>query len=237
MFRITEYLPEPLIPLVDSVVDSLLNVLLKMNVISGVKRRPASRDSNEPEPESVTAARRAHTDASAKVRTVSSQLSTKRSALAEDPAKWGREGEWKALDGKCVERNMGEYTYEYCFFGGTTQKPNKGGSNVSMGRFAAFEPLDEALTHEDDAFFLRQKYARGQRCWNGPDRSVIVDLVCGVENALLDVFEAEKCIYSMKVSTPAVCFPPREQAQGSETPSQSEAEPEPAQAAHVKEEL
>ena len=23
----------------------------------------------------------------------------------------------------------------------------------------------------------------------------------------MDVFEAEKCIYSMKVSTPAVCFP------------------------------
>ena len=33
-------------------------------------------------------------------------------------------------------------------------------------------------------------------------------MVCDTKNELLDVFEAEKCIYSMKVSTPAICFPP-----------------------------
>lgn len=34
-----------------------------------------------------------------------------------------------------------------------------------------------------------------------------VDLSCGIENALLDVFEGEKCIYEAKVTTPAVCWP------------------------------
>lgn len=34
-----------------------------------------------------------------------------------------------------------------------------------------------------------------------------LDLECGPENALLDVFEAEKCIYSARATTPAVCLP------------------------------
>ena len=34
-----------------------------------------------------------------------------------------------------------------------------------------------------------------------------VDLACDTENALLDVFEGEKCIYEAKVTTPAVCQP------------------------------
>lgn len=211
MFRLYEYLPEPLVPLIDQVVDSFLDILIKTNIISGVKRRRSSSNSNSDsssEPENVTTARRAHSEASAHTRSISSQLSNKRASLNDDPARFGREAEWKALEGKCIEKNMGEYTYEYCFFGGTTQKPNKGGSNVSLGRFGAFEPLDESLTPQDEGYFARQKYANGQRCWNGPDRSVIVDVVCGVENELLDVFEAEKCIYSMKISTPAVCYPP-----------------------------
>lgn len=43
-----------------------------------------------------------------------------------------------------------------------------------------------------------------------------MDLVCDTTNALLDVFEAEKCIYSMKVSTPAVCWPLNEQVKDGE---------------------
>lgn len=211
----------------DKIVDSLLDVLVKTNIVSGVKkRRSSSSSTSRDEPENVTAARKAHTDASAHARTVSSQLSTKRAHLNADPARFGKDLEWKALEGKCIEKNMGEYTYEYCFFGSTTQKPNKGGSNVSMGRFGSFEPADSSKTPDDyEEYFARQKYVNGQRCWNGPDRSVIVDVVCGVENALLDVFEAEKCIYSMKISTPAVCYPP------------AQAEVKTGEAQNVKEEL
>ncbi|CAO1617270.1 unnamed protein product [Sympodiomycopsis kandeliae] len=209
LFRVYEYLPETFVPVVDRVVDSLLDILIKTNVITGVKRRSSSSATGKDagEPENVTKARKAYNDASAHTRSISSQLSTKRSSLNTNPEKYGRDAEWKALEGQCISKNMGEYTYEYCFFGSTTQKPNKGGSNVSMGRFGAFEPLDTSLTINDDDYFHRQKYVNGQRCWNGPDRSTIVDVECGTENALLDVFEAEKCIYSMKVTTPAVCFP------------------------------
>ncbi|CAO1613701.1 unnamed protein product [Parajaminaea phylloscopi] len=229
LFRLYEYLPEPLIPVIDGAVDNLLDLLVKAHVLSAFQRTPRrsshgtsdSNDETAAEPESVTAARKAFVDAEAHARTISSQLSTKRSQLDMVPEKWGLEGEWKPLDGKCIERNMGEYTYEYCFFGGTMQKPNKpGGSNVSLGRFARF---DGNSTHTDDGFFSRQLYDRGQRCWNGPERSVVVSLSCGSENELLDVFEAEKCIYSMKVTTPALCYPlEAEQSQSPPRPARDE---------------
>lgn len=201
-----------LVPAFDNIIDGTLNLLVKAHVLSDFKRAPRSSSrspsplgSDVPEPESVTAARKAFVDAEAQVRTISSQLSTKRTQLDVSPEKWGTEGEWKPLDGKCIERNMGEYTYEYCFFGSATQKPNKpGGSNVSLGRFSAFEGNTLPL---EPGYFTKQKYDHGQRCWNGPERSVLVNLVCGSDNELIDVFEAEKCIYSMKVATPAVCYP------------------------------
>lgn len=207
-----EYLPEALLPFIDNLVDSFLDVLIKTRIISGVKRRQ-NKAVNTSEPQHVTTARKAYNDASSSVRDLSSKLSTKKHSLEANPAKWGRENEWKALDGKCIEKNMGEYTYEFCFFGSATQKPNKGGSNVSLGRFSSFQPLQEGLTYEDDAYFLRQHYERGQRCWGGPDRTVNVELKCGSENKLEDVFEAEKCIYAMKVTTPAVCFEVKEEEQ------------------------
>lgn len=37
--------------------------------------------------------------------------------------------------------------------------------------------------------YTKQIYNNGQRCWNGPDRSALVDLVCGTSNAILSVSE------------------------------------------------
>lgn len=36
-----------------------------------------------------------------------------------------------------------------------------------------------------------------------------VDLSCGTTNALLSVIEPEKCEYLFKVTTPALCYPPK----------------------------
>lgn len=226
MFRLHEYLPDTLVPVFDGAIDGLLDILVKAHILSGFQRAPRSSRSPSPdlsssseEPESVTAARKLFVDAESHTRSISSQLSTKRGQLDVSPERWGLEGEWKPLSGKCIERNMGEYTYEYCFFGTATQKPNKSGSHVSLGRFSHFEGN---TTHNDPGFFSQQKYDRGQRCWNGPERSVIVTTVCGSDNALLDVFEAEKCIYSMKVATPAVCYPvDEEQKSQTQAPAKS----------------
>lgn len=49
------------------------------------------------------------------------------------------------------------------------------------------------------------KYENGQQCWNGPKRSVRVELYCSAVNELRDVREEEKCVYRFEVGTAAVC--------------------------------
>lgn len=211
LFRIHEYLPDGIVPYFEAMVDTLLDVLMKANVITDVKRmRPKSSVGSESEPETVSVARRAHTDAAAHLSRTTHELSSLKQKLSEFSTRYGRSAEFKALENKCFSKDMGEYTYEYCFFGRATQIPNNGGAQISLGTFTNFNPKHDKSADED-AYWLQQIYARGQKCWNGPERSAIVDLECSTENKVLDVFEAEKCIYSIKVATPAVCFPPQQQ--------------------------
>ncbi|KAN0064213.1 hypothetical protein ACQY0O_003380 [Thecaphora frezii] len=216
LFRIHEYLPDPLVPYFEAMVDTLLDVLIKANVIKDVKRmRPKSGggSGDVAEPENVSLARRAHTEAANRLRQTRDDLEGRKRKLDEFGSRYGRELEFKTLENQCVRKDMGEYTYEYCFFGRAMQIPNKGGASVSLGTFSNWNPTGKSLP-EQDAYWLQQIYSNGQKCWNGPQRSAVVDLVCDTTNAVLDVFEAEKCIYSMKVSTPAVCFPPTAAAEG-----------------------
>lgn len=52
---------------------------------------------------------------------------------------------------------------------------------------------------------VKLKYGNGQACWNGPRRSVEVELVCAKNNELREVREAQKCVYEATVGSPAVC--------------------------------
>lgn len=101
-------------------------------------------------------------------------MKTKRDEMDNAPEKWGRQGEFKALDGVKVSKNLGEYTYELVFFGSAVQVPNRGHGRVTLGRFERFAPANESLTPSEEGYYVRQMYADGQRCWNGPDRSFIV---------------------------------------------------------------
>ncbi|GAC92778.1 hypothetical protein PHSY_000334 [Pseudozyma hubeiensis SY62] len=216
LFRIHEYLPDGIVPYFEAMVDTLLDVLIKSNVITDVKRmRPKSSSSTETEPENVASARRAHTDAASHLSRVSNDLSNRKRRLDEFSTRYGRSSEFKPLENKCFSKDMGEYTYEYCFFGRVTQIPNNGGAQISLGTFSNFNPTG-SYSQEQDEFWLKQIYTRGQKCWNGPERSALVDLKCGVENKVVDVFEAEKCIYSIQVESPAVCFPLQTQQQQAE---------------------
>jgi protein kinase C substrate 80K-H len=218
------------VPYFEAAVDTLLDLLLKANIISNVKRT-SRKNVEEGETENVTTARTNHRAAEKSLQDVKRKLEQKQGEAEIRPEKWGRQGEFKALDGTCIDKNMGEYTYEFCFFGRATQKPNRGRGDVTLGHFNRFEAKNTSITWQEDAFYLRAIHDAGQKCWNGPDRSLIVsraggierrwkigitdtalhtrqvDLSCGTENALLDVFEGEKCIYEAKVTTPAVCWP------------------------------
>lgn len=48
-------------------------------------------------------------------------------------------------------------------------------------------------------------FDRGQKCWNGPTRSLKVELACGMEEILSAVTEPETCTYTAVLETPAAC--------------------------------
>lgn len=60
-------------------------------------------------------------------------LSSAKASVDSLGSKFGPEGEWKKLEGSCVEKDLGEYTYELCFFGEAKQRSNRGGSTNSLG--------------------------------------------------------------------------------------------------------
>lgn len=50
-------------------------------------------------------------------------------------------------------------------------------------------------------------FEKGQRCWNGPSRSLRVSLACGPDDVLSTVAEPETCTYTAVLETPAACSP------------------------------
>ena len=49
------------------------------------------------------------------------------------------------------------------------------------------------------------KFTGGERCWNGPSRSMTVELLCGEREDLFDVQEPARCEYRSKFFTPIAC--------------------------------
>ncbi|CEQ39441.1 SPOSA6832_00983 [Sporobolomyces salmonicolor] len=196
IFRLEEYVPDKWRPQYDTYKKTLVDLLVRTGVINAPT---ASGLADRPE---LARARTAHSQVLDEIRSAEHKLETAQGGLEKD---WGRDWEWKKLDGTCVEQDTGEYTYSVCFFGEATQKSNNNGGRTSLGRFKGWSPTAE---EGSDDYYRKHIYADGQRCWNGPARSAKVDLVCGTSNALLHVIEPEKCEYLFTVTTPAVCFPP-----------------------------
>jgi len=163
---------------------------------------------NASESKLVTAAREARDS-------VANELSTKQTRLANDKTDaekdYGPDDIFRALKDKCVSTDSGEYTYELCWMGQTTQKSKKGHGNTNMGNFVRIdkemaddeERLDGKGLGKGERMVLR--YENGQSCWNGPQRKTDVWLGCAETEELWLVSESEKCVYKMEVGTPAAC--------------------------------
>lgn len=130
---------------------------------------------------------------------------------ADLTAEYGPDDVFRALKGRCIERDSGEYTYELCWMDRTTQKSKKGGGNTGMGNFVRFDTItvDDDLPSDGKGLGAGvrhvMKFENGQHCWNGPSRSTTVVMACAETDEIWKIAEEEKCVYRMEVGTPAVC--------------------------------
>lgn len=111
---------------------------------------------------------------------------------------YGSDEEFAPLDGECFEYTDLEYVYALCIFDKATQRAKSGGNDINLGHWREWVGPEEQK-------YSKMKYDRGLACWNGPERSTTVTLICGKENKLISVTEPSRCEYAMEFATPALC--------------------------------
>lgn len=200
VYQLGAYLPPSLVSFLENQFLAFRGFLEKRGVLS--KREIDSG----PESQAVKDAREALQSAQKTLKETQNHLRDQRADLEID---YGPASVFRALKGECITRDAGEYTYEHCFLDQTKQNSKKGGASLRMGKFERIGQIHVDEVNEAGEIVpverMSLEYARGQTCWNGPSRSTKVILECGEENEILKVAEDEKCVYSMLVSTPAVC--------------------------------
>ena len=115
--------------------------------------------------------------------------------------KYGRDGEFRVLKDKCFEKTVQGYAYKMCFFKDAKQ------DHVRLGSWdeATWKANGFKDGSQDVPAVVKAKFTGGQRCWNGPARSLDVAFECAGDEVILDVSEPAVCEYNMRFGTPAVC--------------------------------
>jgi protein kinase C substrate 80K-H len=134
------------------------------------------------------AKRAAYQDELNKVNDAESKIETLKKNLDRN---YGPNGELLPLVGQCFEARVDKYKYKACPFGEAKQDGTRLGSNSD--------------TEVSDAGELMLKFTEGERCWNGPSRSLALTLKCGDRDSLESVEEPSRCEYSATLYTPQAC--------------------------------
>nr|GEV19248.1 glucosidase 2 subunit beta-like isoform X1 [Tanacetum cinerariifolium] len=133
--------------------------------------------------------RKEYDDASGKLSKIQSRISSLTKKLGYD---FGPEKEFFSLYGHCYEIKENKYVYKVCPFKEATQV--EGHSTTNLG---IWEKFDES--------YKVMLFTNGDKCWNGPCRSLTVRLRCGSKVEVADIDEPSRCEYSALLTTPALC--------------------------------
>eukprot|EP00735_Rhodelphis_limneticus_P011274 TRINITY_DN4356_c0_g1::TRINITY_DN4356_c0_g1_i1::g.21168::m.21168 TRINITY_DN4356_c0_g1::TRINITY_DN4356_c0_g1_i1::g.21168 ORF type:complete len:449 (+),score=84.71,sp/A2WNF5/GLU2B_ORYSI/44.51/5e-38,sp/A2WNF5/GLU2B_ORYSI/40.88/5e-28,PRKCSH-like/PF12999.2/4.5e-38,PRKCSH-like/PF12999.2/98,PRKCSH-like/PF12999.2/46,PRKCSH_1/PF13015.1/5.7e+03,PRKCSH_1/PF13015.1/6.3e-27,ATG27/PF09451.5/0.00055,Ldl_recept_a/PF00057.13/1.4,Ldl_recept_a/PF00057.13/12,DUF3584/PF12128.3/3.3,Pox_A_type_inc/PF04508.7/5.5e+02,Po len=146
-------------------------------------------------------AKSVHEDAKRKISDMDNKISNLERVLNLD---FGNQEEFAPMhaDGtlKYITRDN-KYTYEVEPFADAYQK--EGGSRTLLGKWKGWKKGSQRTV---------MLFENGQKCWNGPNRSLHVELQCGLKNEILEVSEPERCVYHMAMKTPAACVPEKDKA-------------------------
>jgi len=125
--------------------------------------------------------------------------------------------------GECAMGDLEKYSYRFCIDGAATQK--EGRKETSLGEFKHVEMPKDAKSSKgaspsqsptsdtevvDDADILHDEsvvlvYENGERCWNGPLRSLRVTVKCSGVWSIEKVSEPSRCVYEMLAHGPIAC--------------------------------
>ncbi|XP_057781151.1 LOW QUALITY PROTEIN: glucosidase 2 subunit beta [Salvia miltiorrhiza] len=133
--------------------------------------------------------RKEYDESSSKLSKIQSRISNLKQKLKQD---FGPEKEFFSFYGQCFESKQNKYVYKVCPFKQATQE--EGYSTTRLGSWEKFEESYRVM-----------HFMNGDKCWNGPDRSLKVRLRCGLKNELTDVDEPSRCEYLAFLATPALC--------------------------------
>ena len=186
----TDHVEDPVAdpPVADPVADpvaELSNLIVSLQ--SGSNAPPAHPEADE--------ARKQYDDHQTAIQNKQNEIEKLTKDLTSTTS-YGVDNEFLTLKDKCIKQMFQGYNYEICLFKkayqGTTSLGNWDEHTWSRNEFGSSKTL-------------RAKFTNGQRCYNGPSRSMEVELVCGVEDKILDVSEPSVCEYKAMFSTPAAC--------------------------------
>jgi protein kinase C substrate 80K-H len=186
---ITDYLPQPIQNKLHEFRHSLVE-----NGILAAPREETSTSSSSSEPESIRIARNRVDRVNEDINNLQNQVDEKLKDLDTD---YGQGDVLRALKDVCTTNKIGEYDYQVCFFKSSSQDGN--GHHSSLGSYQKTEINDDGT--------FRMLFDNGSRCWNGPLRKAIVQVVCGSKNEIVTVSEPEKCEYHFRMTSPAACKP------------------------------
>lgn len=106
--------------------------------------------------------------------------------------------ELHGLKDSCHLVTEGKYDYEVCIYGKATQKDKGAKSGTNLGNWVG-------MTVDEESGDRVMKWERGQKCWNGPQRSATVIVKCGAETKVLSAEEPDTCSYLLEMESYIAC--------------------------------